>query len=157
MKIIIYLLLTSMVIFLFACGSNEKATTKQGDVTLEGNYWKLTELNWKPVATDPGTQELYLTLNPNGLQVSGNGGCNGFGGSYELHSNGFNIRFKQIIRTEMACVDQKNMDQKNDFLSMLEMADNYAINDNKLQLNKGKMAPMAVFKRQLPKPAEVLQ
>lgn len=157
MKITPYLLFTSIVIFLFACSSNEKTTKKQAGVTLEGNYWKLTELNGKPVTMGPDTQEIYLTFNPDGLQVSGNGGCNGFGGNYELHSNGFNIRFKQIIRTEMACADQLNMDQENNFFRLLEMVDNFYLNNDQLQLNKGKMAPLALFKRLAAKPAEVSQ
>lgn len=42
----------------------------------------------------------------------------------------------------MACVD---MATEQEFKKILEIVDNYTINDKKLSLNKARMAPLAIF------------
>lgn len=105
-------------------------------------YWKLVELNGKPVSPpSEGQREAHLILKSLNNRVSGNGGCNGFGGSYEILP-GNRIRFSQILSTMMAC---PNLSDEQELFKVLEKADNYSYTDDKMTLNKAKMAPLAKF------------
>lgn len=42
----------------------------------------------------------------------------------------------------MACID---MEVENQFMAVLEKANNYSLNGNTMTLNKAKMAPLAIF------------
>ena len=132
---------------LSACnGTKHSAATSHTDSTasLTGTYWKLTELNGKPIgeAEEGKRREVYLTLASKENKVSGNAGCNGFGGTYTLQPDGFRLGFSQMMRTQMAC---DGLDLENEFMAILEKADSYYITNNVLQLNRAKMAPLAKF------------
>ena len=131
---------------LAACnGTKQAATPGSGSsASLTGTYWKLSELNGKPVgeAEEGKRREIYLTLTTKENRVSGNAGCNGFGGSYTLKADGFGLSFSQMMRTQMAC---DGLDIENEFISILEKADSYYIINNVLQLNRARMAPLAKF------------
>lgn len=104
-------------------------------------YWKLVELNGKPVpALD---REPYLILKAEEGRVTGFGGCNGFGGSYTLDEAASRIRFGEIVSTTMACA--KGMDVEQAFHQVLRSADNYSLNGDHLTLNRARMAPLARF------------
>lgn len=113
---------------------------KAGDGITE-RYWKLVELNGRPV---PALQrEPYLILRTEGARVSGFGGCNGFSGSYELDEATSRVRFGQVASTMMAC--PTGMDVENAFHEVLRTADNYSLNGDHLTLNRARMAPLARF------------
>jgi heat shock protein HslJ len=110
--------------------------------TITEKYWKLVELNGqKVVRKEDQTREPHFILKDSGNQINGNGGCNSFHGTYELLT-GNRIRFSKMASTMMACEDMAVEDQ---FLKVLETADNYNILGDTLQLNKAKMAPLARF------------
>jgi len=124
-----------------ACNSSKK-TNESGDADITGKYWKLTSIMGKPVGQPSSIgKEMYITLNKTGNTLQGNGGCNSFNGKYELKEGG-GIIFTGITATLMACPDMEN---ESAFLKAIESADNYTINDNILQLNKAKMAPLLTF------------
>ncbi|GHT78859.1 hypothetical protein AGMMS50262_21930 [Bacteroidia bacterium] len=107
---------------------------------LTGKRWKLVELMGQPVSYSEGQTEAYITFSVDG-KVSGNGGCNGFGGTYTLQ-DGNRIRFSQMVATLKMCLD---MTTETGFLKVLETADNYNLNGDKLVLNRARMAPLARF------------
>ncbi|MBV5327707.1 MAG: META domain-containing protein [Chlorobium sp.] len=112
------------------------------DATLTETYWKLTEVMGKPLKTSAmQKREAHLILKKDGSRVQGFGGCNTFFGSYGLNP-GNRIHFDKIASTMMACPD---METESGFFKVLQMADNYAIQGDKLQLNKARMAPLAKF------------
>lgn len=114
---------------------------KKEDNAVVEKYWKLVELNGKPVqGPAEGEREVHLILKANG-NVQGNGGCNGFGGKYELQA-GNRIKFSQVFSTKMAC---PNLDTENQFFEVLNTADNYTVVNDTLSLNKARMAPLAKF------------
>lgn len=133
-------------IILSACNSSKPAASPGNASTpsLTGTYWKLTELNGKPVgdAEEGKRREIYLSLTSKENRVSGNAGCNGFGGTYTLQADGFRLSFSQMMRTQMAC---DGLDLENEFMGILEKTDSYYITNNILQLNRAKMAPLAKF------------
>ncbi len=114
------------------------------DASLVETYWKLVELNGKPLAAtlpDGRQREAHMILKSSGSRVHGSGGCNRFFGSYELEP-GNRIRFSKIGSTMMAC---PGIDKESAFFRVLETADGYAISGDTLQLHKARMVPLARF------------
>ena len=66
------------------------------------------------------------------LPVSGSGGCNSYGGAYEV--DGGRLQVKQIISTLMACADTSVMDQEAAFLSALGNAQSFKLTSGELQI-----------------------
>jgi heat shock protein HslJ len=106
-------------------------------------YWKLVELNGKPVLVDSTfIKEPHIMLKDQGSSVVGHGGCNGFSGTFEIGPLD-RITFSKMIATEMAC---PQLDLESQFLNALQLADNFTISADNLVLNKARMAPLARFK-----------
>ncbi len=105
-------------------------------------YWKLVEINGKAISPPAeGQREAHLILKSLNNRVTGNGGCNGYGGTYEILP-GNRIKFSQVISTMMAC---PNLNDENELFKVLEKADNYSYNNDTMTLNKARMAPLAKF------------
>jgi copper homeostasis protein (lipoprotein) len=122
-----------------------KTTVKTGNpavgkFTLAETKWKLVELYGKPVK-QIGNKDYFIKLNSKDGRFSAYAGCNNMNGSY-IMKRSFAISFTQVVSTMMAC---SNMDTEAQFAKMLERVDNYTIKDNKLNLNKAKMASLARF------------
>ncbi len=109
---------------------------------LTEKYWKLTELNGRPVTIEGHSREPHMILKDEGARVHGNGGCNTFNGIYEL-KDGNRIRFSKMTSTMMACLDGGDVETR--FHQVLEQADNYSLNGDTLTLNKARMSPLARF------------
>lgn len=117
-------------------------STQKPNAELAGTYWKLTELNGRQILIDTQyTHEPYMILQLNDSSIKGNGGCNGFGGTFQLKKPN-RIKIEGIISTMMAC---EKIQLENDYFNMLKMADNYYVIADTLILNKAKMAPLARF------------
>lgn len=69
--------------------------------SLEGTYWRATELAGKPVPAQDPKREAHLQFKSG--RVSGSDGCNRLTGSYQL--NGDRVTFGQMIGTQMACLN----------------------------------------------------
>ncbi|MCF1716687.1 copper resistance protein NlpE N-terminal domain-containing protein [Flavihumibacter sp. RY-1] len=109
---------------------------------LTEKYWKLVELNGKPVTkTDDMRKEPHMILHTAGRRINATGGCNNMMGGYEILPDN-RIRFTKMASTLMAC---PNMEVEDRFREVLEMADNYNLDGDKLVLNKARMAPLARF------------
>ena len=130
-------------LILQACNGPKNVTTQNNGASLTDTYWKLTELNGKPIGdASADRREVYLVLRKMENRVQGNAGCNGYGGTYTLNPNGFNIQFSSMMHTQMAC---PGLDIENEYLKVFEMADSYYVNNGQLQLNRARMAPLAKF------------
>lgn len=109
---------------------------------LTEKYWRLTELNGQPIKTDAGnSKEPHIIFKEEEQRVTGSSGCNSFHGSYEL-KEGDRITLSKMASTRMACPD---MEIENQFLKVLETADNYNLSEKTLVLNRARMAPLARF------------
>jgi heat shock protein HslJ len=118
------------------------SATASATVDLKETYWKLTELHGVAVtAPKDGEKEVFMRLKNEGSRVEGNGGCNGYGGTYEL-MEGNRIRFSKMISTMMYC---SRMETETALYKVFETADNYSLSGDVLQLNKARMAPLAKF------------
>ena len=66
-------------------------------------------------------------------QVSGLGGCNQYGGEYQI--NGNTITVDKLYMTEMACISPEGiMGQEQDFLQILGNAQRFELTDSQLQI-----------------------
>lgn len=105
-------------------------------------YWKLVELNGKPVAADStSTREVHIIFKEADNRVTGSGGCNRISGSYKVESLN-RITISKVISTKMAC---PRMDLEDEFLKVLNTVDNFNVVGDTLTLNKARMAPLARF------------
>jgi heat shock protein HslJ len=110
---------------------------EKGAAQLENTYWKLVELNGKPVVATPRRREPHLRLSPEGKTLQGSGGCNAMRGVYQL--DGARLRFTQIATTRLACPDPY-MGQEGAFLKVLEATDSFKLSGDKLELlGEGKL------------------
>lgn len=76
------------------------------------------------------------------MRYSGHGGCNGFGGTFEIKPDVMHIKFNQGMSTMIACDD---LETEQLFTKALLATDNYSVNGDVLTLNKARMAPLAKF------------
>ncbi|HYG18331.1 MAG TPA: META domain-containing protein [Ohtaekwangia sp.] len=122
--------LIGILITLTQCKPTQNTTSV---ANLENTYWKLSEINGKPVTTAEGVKEVYMVLGKEGSEqrLKGFGGCNNMGGSYTLSGN--TIKFI-VISTKMAC---DRMDIENFFFNALSRADRYLIKGETLELYQG--------------------
>ena len=77
---------------LAACAS----TTGGGD-PLAGSAWQLESIDGTAIPA-----EVNITIAFADGQVNGNGGCNSYGGNYQVQSSA--ITFDQVMMTAMACM-----------------------------------------------------
>jgi heat shock protein HslJ len=127
---------------LLACTSQKNTTSASDNAEITDTYWRLTELSGKTIGSTPADKkEIHIILKKDNNQLQGFGGCNGFGGRYEL-KEGNRVGFSNIMGTMMACNDLAN---ENQLMEALRTADNYIHKGKRLILNKGKMAPLARF------------
>jgi len=113
------------------------ATALQEDNITE-KYWKLILLAGKEVSMG-ANREPYLILKKDGYAFKGHGGCNAFGGKYELNHNG-QIRFLQISGTELYCGE---MLDETGFLAALSATDRYSVDGDTLTLRDIKKVAQA--------------
>lgn len=98
--------------------------------TLENTYWKFVSLNGQAVTVAEHQREPHLILHPDRRSVSGSGGCNGMGGSYQL--DGERLSFSRMAGTLMAC--QHGMEQEQRIHAVLPTVARWQIEGERLRL-----------------------
>lgn len=100
---------------------------------LANTQWTLVSMG-APGAETAVTADRSLTLEfrPGG-QVGGNGGCNSFGGSYQVDGN--TISFAEIVSTLMACAEEQVMEQEQQYLGALERANEFEVTGDNLVIS----------------------
>lgn len=95
-------------ILLVSCKSQDtsKSASSTDGTSLVGPKWVLTKLNGDLVNLESAELEQpYIKLTEKDNAVGGNGGCNGFGGTYTL-TDTQTISFSQMLSTMRHCEDQ---------------------------------------------------
>lgn len=113
-----------LVLLLSACTAKSPGTALQGTWTLV-NYGSFEEL--KPTVADSNAA---LTFGDDGT-VSGSGGCNSLGGSYEV--SGSEITFSDITSTLMAC-EERRMTQESFVTQVLSGTAQFTVTDETLTI-----------------------
>jgi heat shock protein HslJ len=117
-----------------------KVETNLATSGLTNRYWRLVELHGNPVNYSEFSVEAFILMGLDG-SISGNLGCNSFFGTFTVEE-GNRIGFSQLGSTQKMCID---MNIETEMVNVLQMTDNYNLNENKLVLNRARMAPLARF------------
>ena len=129
-------------------GSVIRAASPQGLPTgLENTYWSLLSFG-SPGAKQPLVEESLITLTLAGGQAGGSGGCNSYGGTYQVDGN--RITFGELTRTERACLDQRVTEQEQRFFQALESASEYKVEGNQLQITYDGGSGLLLFESAVP-------
>ncbi|GAB3433002.1 META domain-containing protein [Niabella aquatica] len=155
-----YILIAAMLGTLAACNNNsntksgttEDQTTEQkteaitpaSNSDLTGKEWKLLELNGKPVVLDTTFPKYPHVRFETENKVSGNLGCNTFGGNYKPSANN-TLEISDINATMIAC---PNLQVEQAFLEVLKSTKAFSINNDTLDLNNEKQETIARLKAQ---------
>lgn len=111
---------------------------KNGNAMVEDKTWQLVELHGKQIKGAADTH--YIIFHSKDGRAEAKIDCNVLLNDYKI-KNGLQLKIVPGISTLMACPD--NLEQE--FSEVLFLADNISVNDKTLILNKGRMAPLAVF------------
>lgn len=118
--------------------SSTQQTTANAD--LFGTEWKLLELNGKTIKLDTTfKKEPVLVFEKGTEKLNGNGGCNGFMGSYKLKENN-GIELTLAGATMMAC---PNLELETQFQDVLKQTKSYHIEGNTLVLDNNSKTSIA--------------
>ena len=132
-------LLLIVVLGLIAC------STGTGEAMLEDTAWVLESYgepgNLKAVLADT---EINAEFVSDEETVKGSAGCNSYFGSYELKGSQLSIP-GPIGATEMYCMEPEGvMDQEQEYLAVLQLAESYEVDGDELQINCG--SQVLIFK-----------
>jgi heat shock protein HslJ len=130
-KLIIYLVITSVLITTGAC------SLSQGTGGLENKTWKLESYGQEGSLNEvlSGT-EITVTFEGGKDQVRGSSGANTYSGSYRLNDNTLSIL--ELAWTEMARLDPPGvMEQEQEYLKLFKAAESFIIDNNKLKITSG--------------------
>ncbi len=127
-----YVFVGILVVVMSACAAPSNGQTSVSAADLAGTDWSLESYGEVGFETQviEGT-EVTLEFQSGG-QVVGTGGCNSFGGQYQV-SNG-KISFSQIVSTEMACTAEGLMSQEAAYFQALQNTGEFELKDNQLTI-----------------------
>jgi heat shock protein HslJ len=118
-----------------------KSQASSPDSSLFGKKWYLRKVNkiygndLPAFKTDTvGGLTAFIKFNKEKMSAGGNGGCNSFGGSFNI--NGRTIHISDIISTQMYC--QGISQTEKDFFDALRKVNRYEIKGQKLILYQDK-------------------
>lgn len=136
-----------------ACNSRESQTANGNEAVapktdsvmpksdLLGSQWKLLELKGKAIVLDTAFKKEPYVVFEKDNRLSGNLGCNSFGGNFKLKDkNG--IEISEIIATQMAC---PNLAIEQEFSEVLRNAKGFRIESDKLFLSNQKQETTALL------------
>lgn len=130
MKHLNKLLAILLLCVLASCGS-----TKEADpiALLTSKNWELQSLNGNAANASQYGRGLPTVTFSADNKIMGNGGCNGFSGSYNVNDEmGMNV--SQIVSTKMAC---EGGNGESEFFATLEKANMVKVDADKLTLMNG--------------------
>lgn len=107
------------------------AANTDNTISLQGKEWHLVSLKGTAIRPDTSfPKHTYIIFNNDKKTVSGNLGCNGFGGNI-TYTNPNGIRISEMVSTKMAC---PNFEIENGFSEALSNSTTFSIMPPKLFL-----------------------
>lgn len=127
-----YLLSLSLLV-LFSCSSMKKQAKSTSDTgsSLAGTDWTISSI--PGFELEQTRKQVTISFDGTTGRVSGNAGCNGFGGTYTVKGN--TLKMEKLISTKMACMP--GMQTENKVLMALTNTDHFSISGDKLTLMQG--------------------
>jgi len=117
-----------------AIGTSAQSETAEpeDDISLIDTQWLLVATETEDGLT-PVAQGSEITLDFEGEdQVTGNGGCNQYNGSYTVEDE--TISFGALVSTRMACSEDALTAQEQTYVAALEASTGYVVTENQLTL-----------------------
>lgn len=114
------------------------ACTGRSSASMDGQ-WKLVSFNQTPAAPDVETSIEFKDG-----QMSGNVGCNGFGGEYKVKGDA--VEFGPVMSTMMFCEGPVG-EQETGTLAVLQGKTSFAINENILTITSADGKSVIVLKK----------
>jgi len=108
----------------------EACETEKPDVPLRNTYWKLMQIDGRPVEVQTDQREPHIILDLREMSFKGYGGCNQLFGSFEI--DGDTLRFGPIAGTKRYCTE--TMDLESAFLQALGTVTRFEISSGTLTL-----------------------
>lgn len=125
-------------LMLLAVPALEGCAAEPAQPALNDTEWLLVEWG-QPGNLHPALETGTVTLSFSGAsQVTGNAGCNAYGGSYTSSTSG-TLSFRDLFSTEMYCTEPGVMQQEQGFLDALAAAERYEVSDGLLRISGGGM------------------
>lgn len=100
--------------------------------SLDNSHWRLVSFGDLGSEQLPVEGSLVTLILANG-QAGGYGGCNSYGGTYQVE--GDSLTFGEMVRTERACEDERITEQEGRYLQALESVARLERTDNFLVLS----------------------
>lgn len=135
------LLAINLIVLVQPTPAQDSAPAQDSSLGLFGRTWTLTEMEERHFRADKPNIE----FNRDTKRVSGSGGCNRFGGTFEI--DGSMIKFSRIFSTKMACLDAEVQRTETSFLQLLETTTRFEVEGNKLRLYAGDVASLVFVDR----------
>lgn len=108
--------------------------------------WRLVRLGERAVEPASPSRAPTLRLDAAARRAGGRGGCNQFGGGYELE--GASLRFAALASTRMAC--EHGMEIESDYFAALARVRGWRLAAGRLELLDGSGRVLATFERASP-------
>lgn len=126
----------TLALLLTACGAQNLPQT------LENKQWNL--ISFGPTTAEiPLVKGSTITLSFVDGKLSGSGGCNSYGGEFQVQ--GTEITFSNINSTLMACADENVTKQEQQYFQALQEVRSFELTDNHLYLNDSKGQHLLTF------------
>ena len=109
-----------------------KKSAQIATAALQDTYWKLDSLNGEAIQTAEKQKQAHFVLHAQESKVAGFSGCNKFTGQYTVEAKENELKFAQLVSTQMACINQDV--NEHDFLSALSQTTKYKVSGQKLNL-----------------------
>lgn len=133
-----------------SCTIGSKKTVSDSHNTISsiaGYKWVLIELNGKKAKEDKQMKKMpYIKFGADST-ISGNGGCNGYGGKYVLNGAS-GIEISDVMSTLIACPDNYVQTQEVGLFKLYREAHHYGIEQNILTIYNADESSFARFKAQ---------
>jgi heat shock protein HslJ len=103
-----------------------------GQQALAGSDWRLVSMGRVGAEASVVSGTTVTLKFGNDGRVNGSGGCNTYGGAYQVQ--GDTVRFSQIFSTRRACVDSNASRQESEYLRALEVANRFRLSSQRLSI-----------------------
>lgn len=125
--------------------TNKNTQSQTAVNTIVGHKWQLIALNGKSAGMDNQMKKTpYAQFGADSV-ISGNGGCNGYGGKYVLKgTNG--IEISDVLSTLIACANNHVLKQEVALFKLYRESDHYTLNNNILTIYSKDGKSSAKFK-----------
>lgn len=112
-----------------ATGSTTTNSSSENPSLLYDKDWRLVSIQGELVDTAGMHRIPAIRFSKSDHRVSGNGGCNGMGGTYTV--TGEKLHFSPLISTKMAC---PNLSVEDKYFKALNQVTRFEVGDGRLEL-----------------------